>query len=130
MKRDEKRTRRLVAERSGGLCERCGMQGHTAHHRKNRGQGGPWSPSNIVWLCGDGTRGCHGWVTVHPEAARTSGFHVPWWDTPVVIPVHSTLHGVVFLADDGSLIPAPAAVAPLSSTLRADLDPHATEATS
>lgn len=107
MKRDEKRTRRIVKERSGGLCELCGAIGHSAHHRKNRGQGGSWSPSNIVWLCGDGARGCHGWVTTHPELARGAGFHVPWWETPAQIPVESLVHGRVLLHDNGSVSAVP-----------------------
>ncbi|MFC4124891.1 HNH endonuclease [Nocardia rhizosphaerae] len=104
MRRNEKRTRRIVKHRAGDLCERCGMVfGQSAHHRKNRGQGGEWSPTNIVWLCGDGVAGCHGWVTAHPADARTTGFHVPWWEEPAEIPIRSLLHGVVLLADDGTV---------------------------
>ena len=77
----ERRCRELVAERSGGLCERCGGEAHSFHHRVKRGQGGPWSPENIVHLCGHGTVGCHGWVESHPNAAEGEGFHVrPWRD--------------------------------------------------
>lgn len=84
---NEKNTRRLVFLRSGGLCERCGRQGHTYHHRKNRSAGGGWDCANIVFLCGDGTRGCHGWVTTHPALAAEEGFHVKPWEDPAAIPI-------------------------------------------
>lgn len=77
----EKYTRSVVRDRSEGCCERCGKYGTTVHHRKNRSQGGPWTPENCVALCGDGVRGCHGWATANPNAAHAEGFHVrPWED--------------------------------------------------
>lgn len=77
-------TRRIVRDRANGLCERCGKAGTTIHHRKKRSQGGPWTPENCVALCGDGTRGCHGWVEHNPTAAHAEGFHVrPWEDENV-----------------------------------------------
>lgn len=57
------------------------------HHRKKRGQGGPWSPENIVAVCGSGTTGCHGWIEGHPNAAAETGFHVRPWQDPAQIPV-------------------------------------------
>lgn len=84
---NEKRCRDLVYERSGGLCERCGKQGNTYHHRKNRSAGGEWDCANIVFLCGDGTRGCHGWVTTHPLEASIEGFHVKPWQHPEDLPI-------------------------------------------
>lgn len=73
---NEKMARTIVRERSENLCERCGLYGTTVHHRKNRSQGGKWNPANCVALCGDGTRGCHGWVTMHPLQAREGGWHI------------------------------------------------------
>lgn len=84
---NEKRCRQLVLTRSRGLCERCGRQGHTYHHRKNRSAGGGWDCANIVYLCGDGTQGCHGWVTTHPKQAALEGFHVPSWVDPATVPI-------------------------------------------
>lgn len=98
----EQKTRELVAERSGGLCERCGRRGESVHHRVNRSQGGPWSGSNCVHLCGDGTRGCHGWVGANPLAAAHDGFHVLPKTDPAAVPLRS-IHGLVLLADDGSV---------------------------
>lgn len=76
MRSGEKYTRSILRIRSDGLCERCGRHGTTVHHRKNRSQGGRWTPANCVALCGDGTRGCHGWVTEHPEKAHEQGWTV------------------------------------------------------
>lgn len=99
------RTLRLVGIRSGGRCERCGGPGHSTHHLTNRSQGGRWTPSNCVRLCGSGLGGCHGWVTVNPVEAAEEGFHLKPWESPGRKPIHSTLHGVVLLADDGSVRP-------------------------
>ena len=35
------------------------------HHVVPKGQGGDDVPENLVWICGDGTRGCHGVLTHH-----------------------------------------------------------------
>lgn len=84
---NEKRCRELVLQRADGLCERCGRQGHTFHHRKNRSGGGGWNCANIVYLCGDGTRGCHGWVTVNPAEASKEGFHIKPWEDEREVPI-------------------------------------------
>lgn len=77
----------IVRTRADGLCERCGREGHTLHHRKNRSQGGTWEPANVVLLCGDGTQLCHGWVTTHPTKAHEEGFHVKSWEDPAEVPI-------------------------------------------
>ena len=97
------RTLKIVGQRSGGLCERCGGTGHSTHHLKNRSQGGRWSPCNCVRLCGSGFSGCHGWVTTHPVEAGEEGFHLESWEIPGRRPIESRLHGYVLLADDGSV---------------------------
>lgn len=38
-------------------------------------------------LCGDGVRGCHGWVTANPNAAAEEGWHVRPWQESLEIPV-------------------------------------------
>ncbi|MFI7191429.1 HNH endonuclease [Nocardia nova] len=102
----QKKVRQITRQRARDLCERCGRRrAHSLHHLKNRSQGGEWSPQNCVWLCGDGVRGCHGWVTEHPDAAWEEGFHLRSWETPGERPIRSGVHGVVFLADDGSVHP-------------------------
>ncbi|ANA85269.1 HNH endonuclease [Gordonia phage BritBrat] len=88
---NEKTARRIVNERADGFCERCGQYGTTIHHRKNRSQGGVWSPQNCVALCGDGVRLCHGWATVEPKAAHAEGFKVWSFEDEAVRPIwHST----------------------------------------
>lgn len=88
MRKDEKLCREVVTERCGGNCERCGKGGQvTMHHRKKRGQGGPWTPENIVAVCGDGTRGCHGWIEANPKLAHETGWSVkPWENEADIIP--------------------------------------------
>jgi hypothetical protein len=104
----EQRARKLVAERSGGMCEKCGCSpAHGWHHRKNRSQGGPWCPSNGLHLCGDGTRLCHGWVTHYPLKAHDEGGWVVWsFEDPAEVPVLHAIHGWVRLTDDGGFQPA------------------------
>lgn len=101
---NEKECRRIVLERSGGACERCcrGRQ-VTMHHRKKRGQGGPWSPENIVAVCGHGTAGCHGWIESHPNAAAAEGFHVRPWCNPAEVLVRYQLSDWVLLLPDGAI---------------------------
>ncbi len=70
----ERECRRIVNARAEGRCERCSRpMATTVHHRRKRSQGGPWSPSNCVALCGHGTAGCHGWVESNPLAAHSEG---------------------------------------------------------
>ena len=57
-------------------CVRCGARATNWHHRLNRSQGGPDDAFNLVPLCGSGTTGCHGWVTLHPSEAEAVGLHV------------------------------------------------------
>ncbi|WP_405490396.1 HNH endonuclease [Nocardia sp. NBC_00511] len=104
----ESRTRALVAERSGGWCEICGvMRAESVHHRRKRSQGGPWSGSNCVAACGDGVRGCHGWAELNPDAAHKKGFHLRPGEKPAETPVISGLHGrvPVLLDDEGGIAP-------------------------
>jgi len=76
----EAKTRKLVKKRSGGWCERCGIApAESVHHRWKKGQGGPWSGSNCVHLCGDGRRLCHGYAELNPDDANSEGLHLRWW---------------------------------------------------
>jgi hypothetical protein len=65
--------RAIILERSGGVCEYCGLQrGTDAHHRRPRGLGGSRrkdtnTASNALWLCG----ACHRWAESH----RTDALH-------------------------------------------------------
>jgi 5-methylcytosine-specific restriction endonuclease McrA len=87
-------------------CEICGKTANNAHHRKNQSQGGPDTLTNLMLLCGSGTTGCHGWVTVNPEKSRRNGWTLLRHQEPAHIPVRR--RGVrVMLADDGFFIAIP-----------------------
>ncbi|MEU9515882.1 HNH endonuclease signature motif containing protein [Micromonospora sp. NPDC048169] len=103
----EAKTRKLVSARSGGWCEVCGVaRAESVHHRRKRSQGGPWSASNCVDACGDGTGGCHGWAEGSPNAAAAEGFHLRPGQVPSETLIVSGLHGHVLLTDTGSIRPA------------------------
>lgn len=102
MKKDEKVARKLVAERSGGVCEVCGaMRATNFQHRKNRSQGGRWSASNGLHVCGSGTTGDHGRIHHSPSEAYSFGWSVKSWQDPAETPVR-TAYGWVLLDDEGS----------------------------
>lgn len=73
-------TTELVKWRFYGRCCRCGEPGETIQHRIPRGMGGSRHnprinlPSNLLWVCGDGTRKCHG----HMERERTEAYENGW----------------------------------------------------
>ena len=74
-----------VIERSGGRCEAavegvCRGMGTNAHHRQLAGQGGPDTPENLLWVCGSGTTGCHGWIHANPQQAIWLGLLVSSFD--------------------------------------------------
>ena len=88
---------RLAIYNAGlGRCAGCGRSQLTAQHRRARGMGGTTRlsighPANGVPLCGDGTRGCHGWTERNPHAALWLGWRLaphqdalgsPWWCRP------------------------------------------------
>lgn len=87
-------------------CEICGKPGNNAHHRKNKSQGGLDVLSNLMLLCGSGTTGCHGWVTVNPHKSRHNGWTVLRHQEPEQIPVRRRGVRVMF-ADDGFFIEIP-----------------------
>jgi 5-methylcytosine-specific restriction endonuclease McrA len=77
---NEKLCREVVRARSDGCCEICGeRRGDTMHHRLTR-KYGPWDPTNIVLLCGDGTRKCHGRVTNTRDIYYDFGWLIRTWD--------------------------------------------------
>lgn len=102
MKKDEKIARQLVRERSGGICEVCGVLPATNfQHRKNRSQGGRWSASNGLDACGSGTTGCHGFIHANPAKSYEAGWSVKSWADESTVPV-KTSHGLVLLDAEGS----------------------------
>lgn len=75
----ELHVRELVIMRFGGRCARCGDFGASVQHRKPRRLGGTSDPainyaSNLIWVCGSGTTGCHG----HMESYRAEAYECGW----------------------------------------------------
>jgi hypothetical protein len=62
---------------SDRLCVRCGRRANSWQHRVAAGRGGPTDAFNCVPLCGDGTRGCHGWAEHNVTAAREVFLDIP-----------------------------------------------------
>ncbi len=82
----------LIRERSGGLCEVCGRRAESTHHRKRGGMGGSKdpaarSPANLLRVCGDGTRGCHGMIESNRTVSYENGRLVRQGDSPTDVPV-------------------------------------------
>ena len=98
--------RKLVNDRDGGLCVRCGSEATDIHHRQLRGLGGSsdpetnYNPANLVSLC----RSCHDYVHQNPDAGYQSGLLVHSWETPALRPVllaNDTI--VLYFGSDGTV---------------------------
>ena len=79
-------TRDAVAERSGGVCEACGIhRAHDIHHRQYLSRGGSHDVHNLLHLCGLGNAsGCHG--RAH-NGGEEPGLSVWSWARPEWWPV-------------------------------------------
>lgn len=99
--------RAALHERAGSRCEICSKPANNAHHRRNQSQGGPDVLSNLMLLCGSGTTGCHGRVTMHPKWAADNGYTIRGRvASPESVPVW--IRGErCQLADDGTVTPIP-----------------------
>lgn len=82
----EQRGRAIVYERSQRRCEVCGRAADSVHHRNKQGR--IWSPGNLLSLCGDGVRFCHGWIEAHPRHAMALGLWVPRHADPLQVPMY------------------------------------------
>lgn len=83
----EAQGRAVVYERSMRRCEVCGRAADSVHHRNKQGR--VWSPGNLLSLCGDGTRFCHGWIEAHPRHAMALGLWVPRAVDPLTVPIYA-----------------------------------------
>jgi hypothetical protein len=80
----EAKARLLVYARSGGICERCSQaRGAEWQHRKNRSQGGRWSPENGLHLCSP----CHRYVHHNVTESQDNGWSVKSCFDPATKPV-------------------------------------------
>lgn len=98
----EARGRQLVNDRSHGRCEVCAAKDSLQwSHRRARGQGGSWAPSNGCRLC----YACHAWVEAQPVLADAGGWRLVHRDVdPATVPVWlNTVNGFGWwlLDDDG-----------------------------
>lgn len=76
----EARTVDCLARPDGDLS-RLSRSQVSIHHRKTRGMGGTRRVDvnelhHLLVVCGDGTRGCHGWIGREPALARERGLIV------------------------------------------------------
>ena len=77
--RELRRVKLMVAERSGGRCERMILRGWSYgccdklatdfHHKLLRSQGGQHTTDNVIHLC----FWCHRWAHSNPKAAMAEG---------------------------------------------------------
>lgn len=102
-------TVKLVGERDGWCCVRCGAacRGQrgvdwSVQHRRARGMGGSRrpdtnQPQNLILLCGSATTGCHGYVEAEREIARGCGWAIGQSENPLLIAVAHAKYGPVRL---------------------------------
>lgn len=112
---DARKVRRLVDDRDGDDCRRCGQptwgDDFSRHHRIPRGAGGSAlvdRASNMLKLCGSGSTGCHGWIEQHRTDAEVLGYLLPKLNrdiNPATEPIFIHEHGWVLLGDDASITP-------------------------
>lgn len=96
------RQRRRAWERDKGRCVVCGRTAESVHHRQGRSGPDPHRDSNLLTVCGDGVRGCHGEIHAQPSASYAYGRMVPRLGirTPEATPV-LTRSGWVLLDNNG-----------------------------
>jgi hypothetical protein len=99
--------RRLVLDRSGGLCERCGVRPVEAlHHRRARGMGSTRRPETNLPANGLGVCApCHDHIERNRSEAYENGWLVHQHHDPAQIPVNR--RGLLVLLDNnGDYTPA------------------------
>src|SRR2546430_1340869 len=83
---EELDARETVRAGSEGWCEVavpvvCLGQATNFQHRMNAGQGGPWTASNGLDVCGQGNAtGCHSVIHLNQNEAVKNGWTVKSWD--------------------------------------------------
>jgi hypothetical protein len=92
---------KLIRERSGGVCEGCGIERATQiHHRKYKSRGGRGNPANGLHVCGFGNAGgCHG--IAHTAIGQERGWSLGSYFVPAGEPVMHAAHGPVLFDDLG-----------------------------
>ena len=97
----------MVYERSGGVCEQCGLRSVNVqyHHRRPRGMGGSRakdtnSASNCVLVCEQ----CHRFIESYRHEFLERGWLVAQGKSPGETPIWRHSHWVL-LDDHGCVIP-------------------------
>jgi len=124
---NETTCRKIVMQRSQGICERCqSARGCEMHHRLNRSQGGRWEPANIGYLCSS----CHAWVTENRDGAATAeGWHVLPGQDPQTIPVaHYLFAGTMLRLDNEGMFHTTGEPKPATTPRSDGLTPYAVHA--
>lgn len=99
------RVRQQLEQRSGGVCEICGLSAaEQAHHRRPRGAGGTRRsetsyPSNALMLCAC----CHHIVEMNRSDSYQHGWVVRQQGNPSEVPVRYRDGLAYLLGNDGSL---------------------------
>lgn len=103
---------KIVKERDGGKCLRCGRPSTNTQHRIGRGMGGSRrpevnSPAALASICGSGATGCHGYITQHPTEAYATGWAIRRSSTtpPSQIPLVDIAGRSWFLTEEGDIKP-------------------------
>lgn len=98
----ERRARKLLKARSGGICEAHGNHPATdASHRVARSQGGEWAVHNLLHLCHE----AHMWCHSYPLQARALGWMLQRHEDPAEVPAYLLEHGLTRLLPDGTTQP-------------------------
>lgn len=103
----EKRTRDLVLERDGYRCVcPCARsivgEFYSLGHRLREGQGGKYTPVNLLTFQGTGSMGCHARIDQRRDPSdEANGYTVRSWQDPASVPV--LIHGtqLMWLTPDG-----------------------------
>jgi hypothetical protein len=66
----------IRARFADACCVSCGLAAESLHHVVPKSQGGDDVEANLVPLCGDGTRGCHGKLESHAPGWEQIAAHV------------------------------------------------------
>lgn len=66
----------IRAQFAGECCASCGLPAESLHHVVPKSQSGDDVFENLVPLCGDGTRGCHGKLENHSPGWEQVAAHV------------------------------------------------------
>lgn len=101
------KARKLVLERDGHTCVRCGARGSQVHHRRPRGAGGTsrpeiaYGPANLITL----DMFCHEYIESHRAVSYQLGYLVRSGHNPATTPLWLPPNEWVLLTDTGDVAP-------------------------